>query len=324
VSTATIATGNDAGQPDISTAVTPAEFKLLGEKIVAKCDALDGATDGIVSDVAACQAAFKLATDVPTCSGARDGTCLSAAQKTVLANIFAGAKNSKGEATYSNFYFDPGVAGADTARWHFANATSLDPGAVAFIFTTPPSALPAFLASTGLKYARAFSLDTDYPKIFATDAVYKESPWSYMTPPNETDLSLLKNRGAKLLVYHGAADPIFSAADTSRWYDSLNTINENAAHDFARYFLVPGMNHCSGGPAAEQFDMINALVNWVEKAEAPEQVVAKARGVGANVVNAELPAGWGAARTRPLCAYPKVARYNGSGDLESAASFTCR
>jgi len=308
----------------VTSAVTPAEFALLGSKITAKCDALDGVTDGIVSDIQACQGAFNIATDVPTCTGARDGTCLTAAQKTALGNIFAGARNSKGEATYSNFYYDPGVAGANYAAWHYGNSTALDPGAVAFIFTTPPSSQAAFLATTGLKYGLAFNMDTDYPKIFATDATYKEAPWAYMTPPNETDLSTLKNRGAKLLVYHGSADPIFSAADTSKWYEALQSANGGAAADFARYFMVPGMNHCSGGPATDQFDMISQLVNWVEKAEKPEQVVAKVRGAGANVVNAELPAAWGAARSRPLCAYPRVARYNGSGDLESAASFSCK
>ena len=324
IAPAKVASGADTGQPDITSAVTPAEFKLLGSRIAAKCDALDGAADGIVSDIQACQGVFSIANDVPTCTGARDGTCLTAAQKTVLGNIFAGARNSKGEATYSNFYYDPGVAGANTAAWHYSNSTALDPGAVAFIFTTPPSSQAAFLATTGLKYGLAFNMDSDYAKIFATDATYKEAPWSYMTPPNETDLSTLKNRGAKLLVYHGAADPIFSAADTSKWYEALQSANAGLAANFARYFMVPGMNHCSGGPATDQFDMISQLVNWVEKAEAPEQVVAKARGTGANVVNAELPAAWAPARSRPLCAYPKVARYNGSGDLESAASFSCK
>jgi feruloyl esterase len=70
--------------------------------------------------------------------------------------------------------------------------------------------------------------------------------------------------------------------------------------------------------------MLAHLVNWVEKGQAPEQVVAKARGTGANVVNTELPATWGAARTRPLCTYPKVARYNGTGDVENAANFSCK
>ena len=82
------------------------------------------------------------------------------------------------------------------------------------------------------------------------------------------------------------------------------------------------MNHCSGGPAADQFDMLAPLVAWVEQGKAPESVTAKARGAGANVVNNELPASWSASRTRPLCVYPKVARYNGMGDVESGGSFS--
>lgn len=324
IATSTIASGNDAGQPDIASAVTPSEWSLLGKSITAKCDSLDGLTDGIVSDVKACQGAFNLETDVTTCTGSRDGTCLSSSQKTVLAKIFAGAKKSNGESTYSNFYFDPGVAGSNYAYWHYTASTQLDPGAVAFIFTTPPSTLGSFLATTGLKYGLAFNLDTDYQKIFATDSTYTESPWSYMTPPNETDLSKLRHRGAKLMVYHGAADGIFSAADTANWYESLQTANSGNAADFARYFVVPGMNHCSGGPSTDQFDMLTQLVNWVEgKSAAPDSVVANARGTGANVVNTEVPATWSATRSRPLCAYPKVARYKGSGDIESASSFTC-
>lgn len=324
IATGTVATGADAGQPDITTAVTAAEFTLLGSKITAKCDALDGATDGIVSDIQACQTTFNLANDVPTCTGARDGTCLTAGQKTVLGNIYAGAKNSKGESLYSNFYVDPGVSGTNHTLWHYSNSLTRDPGAVAFIFTTPPSTQAAFVATTGLKYGLAFNMDTDYPKIFATDTTYTESPWSYMTPPNETDLSALRGRGAKLMVYHGSADPIFSAADTARWYDALNAANKGNAGEFARYFMVPGMNHCSGGPATDQFDAITSLVNWVEKAQAPSQLVANARGAGANVVNTEVPASWSAARTRLLCTYPKVARYNGSGSIEDAANFSCQ
>lgn len=324
IATSTIASGNDAGQPDISSAVTPAEWSVLGKSITAKCDSLDGVSDGIVSDVKACQSTFNINTDVTTCTGARDGTCLSSAQKTVLAKIFAGAKKSNGESTYSNFYFDPGVAGSNYAYWHYTASTQLDPGAVAFIFTTPPSTLGAFLGTTGLKYGLAFNLDTDYQKIFATDTLYTESPWSYMTPPNETELSKLRNRGAKLMVYHGSADGIFSAADTANWYEALQAANGGNAGNFARYFVVPGMNHCSGGPSTDQFDMLSQLVNWVEGVSgAPESVVASARGPGANVVNAEVPASWSPARSRPLCAYPKVARYKGTGDIESASSFSC-
>jgi feruloyl esterase len=91
-----------------------------------------------------------------------------------------------------------------------------------------------------------------------------------------------------------------------------------------RLFHVPGMNHCSGGPATDQFDLLSALVAWVERGEAPDHVVAKARGAGnPGGVNPELPAGWAPDRTRPLCAYPSVATYQ-SGDPERAASFACR
>ena len=324
IASSTIASGADAGQPDISSAVTPAEWSLLGKSVTAKCDSLDGVADGIVSDIKACQSNFSIAADVPTCAGARDGTCLTSAQKTVLTKIFAGAKKSNGESTYSNFYYDPGVAGSNYAYWHYTASTQLDPGAVAFIFTSPPSALSAFLGTTGLKYGLAFNLDTDYQKIFATDATYAESPWSFMTPPNETDLSKLRDRGGKLMVYHGAADPIFSAADTTTWYEALQTANNGNAASFARYFMVPGMNHCSGGPSTDQFDMLTQMVNWVEgKSAAPEAIVANARGSGANVVNAEVPSTWSATRSRPLCAYPKVARYKGTGSIEDASNFSC-
>jgi pimeloyl-ACP methyl ester carboxylesterase len=315
------------GQPDLTKAVSPAEFQLIGRKIVERCDALDGATDGQVNDVQACQAAFNLQRDVPTCTTAntaRDGTCISAQQKNVLANVFAGPKNSKGEALYTGTWFDPGVAGSNFAFWHFNAPTTRDAGAVAFLFTTPPSTLDAFKATTGLQFAMNFSLDTDYPKMFATTPVYTESSWSYMTPPNPADLSALRNRGAKMIVYHGVADGVFSPIDTANWMDRVQAHHGGRADDFARLYLVPGMNHCSGGPATDQFDMLAPLVAWVEQGKAPESVTANARGAGAKVVNAELPASWSANRTRPLCVYPKVARYNGAGDAESAGSFSCK
>ena len=317
--------GKDAsGQPDLTTAVTPAEFKLISSKIVAKCDALDGVADGQVNDVAACQTAFNLQTDVPTCTGSRDGSCISADQKSVLASIFAGPKNSKGEALYTGTWWDPGMAGSNFASWHFGSPATRDAGAVAFIFTTPPSTVAAFNATTGLQYALNFSMETDYPKMFATNATYTESPWSFMTPPNETDLSTLKNRGGKMIVFHGVADGVFSPMDTAQWMDKLQANHGNDAGAFARLFMVPGMNHCSGGPATDQFDMLAPLVAWVEQGKAPDSVTAKARGAGANVVNAEVPSTWSANRTRPLCVYPKVARYNGTGDVESASSFSCK
>ena len=85
------------------------------------------------------------------------------------------------------------------------------------------------------------------------------------------------------------------------------------------------MTHCSGGPSTDPFDMLTPLVNWVEKGQAPDSVTASARGAGnAAGANIDLPVAWSATRSRPLCPYPKVAKYKGSGDIESAASFSCQ
>jgi feruloyl esterase len=317
----------DIGQPDITTAVNPAEFKLVGAKILAKCDTLDGVKDDIVSDVVACQAKFDIRSDVPTCAAgaARDGTCLTDAQKNVLSTIWAGSKNANGENNYSNFWMDPGISGANWVNWHYTMSQQRDPGAIAFIYNSPAMAVSAFNATTGLKFALNLNIATAFANIFTTDATYKESAWSFMTPKDETNLKTLRSRGAKLIVYHGSSDGVFSSADTAKWYSSLQSAMGVPTEEYARFFIVPGMGHCTGGgPTTDQFDAITPLVNWVEKGQAPEQIIAKARGTGANAVNPELPASWSATRTRPLCAYPKVARYNGTGDIESASSFTCK
>ena len=143
---------------------------------------------------------------------------------------------------------------------------------------------------------------------------------TFMTPPNPTNLSTLRNRGAKLMVYHGSADPVFSYNDTQSWYNGLAAANGGDASNFARVYPVPGMNHCAGGPATDQFDMLTPLVNWVEKGQAPESVVATARTAAQNADLGMIPAG----RTRPLCAYPKVAKYKGTGSIEDAANFSCQ
>ena len=309
---------------DLASAFTPAERKLVADAVLAKCDALDGAADGLVNAGAACQRAFELARDVPTCSGARDGSCLSAQQKQVLGNVFGGARNKAGQPLYASFPFDAGITGADWAQWEFvASVTNRDPVAVAYVFQTPPADVNA--AKDPKAFALAFDVERDAPKIFASDARYTESSMSFMTPPDAADLSALKNRGGKLLVYHGTSDAVFSSDDTAAWYETLARRHGGSASNFARYFAVPGMNHCRGGPAADQFDMLGALVKWVEQGQAPDAVIAAVRGAGnAGGVNNELPPHWSPTRTRPLCAYPKVATYKGSGEIESADSFVCR
>ena len=96
-----------------------------------------------------------------------------------------------------------------------------------------------------------------------------------MLPVEPTNLVRLKSRGAKVLVYHGVSDAIFSVNDTTAWYEGLRAANQGDASDFARLFRVPGMAHCAGGPSTDQFDMLTPLVDWVERGQAPESVVAR-------------------------------------------------
>lgn len=307
---------------DLGTGFTQAERALVSNAVLGKCDALDGAADGLVQDTKACQAAFDINRDVPTCAGARDGTCLTTAQKSGIAALFAGAKTESGKQIYTSFPWDAGLATNGWASWKFSSPIDRDAGAVGLIWQVPPEDPATF---DGRSFVLNGSLDTMLAKINATNGIYTENALSFMTPPNPSNLAALKNRGAKMLVYHGTSDPIFSSDDTTSWYEALRTANGGDAANFARFFRVPGMNHCSGGPATDQFDMLTPLVAWVEKGQAPDTVAAAARGSGnAGGANADLPANWSASRTRPLCAYPKVARYKGSGSVDDAANFSCQ
>ena len=267
-------------------------------------------------------ASFDFMRDVPTCAGARDGTCLTQAQKIAIAPIFSGATTSNGTRFYAPFPFDSGIGGNGIPFWEFTAPLVLDSGAVGAIFKVPPST--AALAN-GPAFALGLNIDTALAELFATNATYTESAMSFMTPPDATDMNDVRRRGAKILVYHGVSDPIFSVADTERWYRGIDRSSGGRADDFARLYRVPGMGHCSGGPATDQADFITPLVDWVERGREPEAIIASARGAGnAGGVNAEVPADWAPDRTRPLCPYPSVARYDGRGSIERASNWECR
>jgi pimeloyl-ACP methyl ester carboxylesterase len=307
---------------DLSTAFTVAERAMVAKSVLARCDALDGATDGLVQDTEACQAAFDFQRDVPTCAGARDGTCLSAAQKTAIAPVFKGVTLSDGTPIYSSQPWDPGLSSAVLIQWHFQSPVGLSGGNTGIVLKVPPENPVGFDPRV---FSLGANIDTLWAQIHATNATYTESALSFMTPPNPTDLSRLKNRGAKMMVYQGVSDPVFMVTDTTRWYDALRANNDGDASNFSRVFRIPGMSHCNAGPSTDQFDALTAMVAWVEQGRAPDALIATARGPGnAGGVNTEVPADWAPNRTRPLCPYPKIARYNGSGGLEDATSFTCR
>jgi len=308
---------------DLGTAFTAEERATLSAAVLARCDALDGATDGMVQDTTACQAAFDFDRDVPSCSGERDGSCLSAAQKRAIAPIFSGAVDGKGEKFYASFPFDSGHESGNWAFWEYVAPLRMDSAATAMIWGVPPADPAAF---DGPAYALSTPTDAMLASVAATNSTYTESALSFMLPVEPTNLEALKSRGAKVMVYHGVSDAIFSVDDTTTWYEGLRARNDGDASDFARFFRVPGMTHCAGGPSTDQFDMLSALVDWVEKGQAPDSVIAYARGAGNAVgVNRDVPSGWSADRSRPLCPYPEVARPKaGRANLERADSFSCQ
>lgn len=311
-------TGSPATAP---TAFNQTERAMVAKAILNRCDALDGANDAMVQDVSACQAAFDIQRDVSTCTGPRDGTCLTADQKNLVSDIFNGVKTSTGKLVYARYPFDNGLQSPAWDFWKLTAAASISSMGIAQVWRSPPVTAQSF---NPVAFALTANLDDMLAGLNATSGDFKESGTSFMTPPNATQLGAVRDRGAKIMVYHGNGDPGFSSEDTAAWYDELSKQNNGEAKNFARFYRVPGMGHCSGGPATDQFDMISPLVDWVEKGVAPQAIIASVRGAGnAAGVNAELPADWSATRTRPLCVYPQVAKYKGSGSLEDAANFSC-
>ena len=202
---------------DVSTGFTLAERQLVSAAVLARCDALDGVRDGMVQDTNACQAAFDLDRDVPTCSGARDGTCLSAAQKSGIARLFAGAPTRDGKPVYASFPYDAGLATPDWSSWKFSAPATRDAGAVADIWQVPPADPATF---DGRAFMLASDVDALLAKVQLTDATYTESALSFMLPPHLADMSAVRKRGAKIVLFHGTSDPIFSSAHSVAVYDA--------------------------------------------------------------------------------------------------------
>ena len=324
------------GNPDLASSFTPTELSAVGDAILQACDAQDGLVDGMVNNPQACR--FDPATLGPSGSGV-----LSTAQVTALEKVFGGAKNSKGKSLYAGWFWDPGVAAPGWRVWKIGPVlpvpgntslnTTLGGGALPFIFTTPPNSAtggtalnPSTVITTAgpnpgfaglndafVPWVLSFNMDLDAPKIFAKTPAFPESAMAFMGT-SSTDYGGFRTAGKKMIVYSGQGDPVFSSKYHIKWYRSL--VDEQGSLDktqrFARLFVVPGMNHCGGGPATSQFDAFSAVVNWVEHGAAPASLLGTA------------PSGtpW-PGRTRPLCAYPAQARYLGQGSIEAASSFVC-
>jgi feruloyl esterase len=266
-----------SGKPEIDKFLTDGDRKIFMDALMKQCDAKDGVADGMISDPLDCD--FDPA--VLACKPGQDEACLAPEKAAAIKKAFAGPKNAYGTQIYPGFLYDAGIT-----------------------MKGPVSGLLA-LGKNGLfgPYTTATELDVDKAAIHASDP---------LAEPASTRLSTFSGNRGKLIFFHGDSDPWFSPLDTLAYYRSLAEANGGAEKvvDWSRIFLVPGMAHCGGGPALDHFDMLTAVVNWVEKNIAPDSVIA---------TGAAFPG-----RSRPLCAYPKHAQYTGTGDTQEASNFRCQ
>ena len=268
------------GKPDRRRAFSDKQKQLIVNTLLKTCDANDGVSDGMIFDSPGCR--FDPA--VLTCKAQQNDSCLSQAQVQALHKAFAGPKDSLGRQVYPGFLYDTGI-----------DAQGFIPGLLAG-GTSPVD------AAGGV----AMQQDIDAEAAAASEqlAAFGDSTW--------TNLNSFSGHGGKLIFYHGNSDPWFSALDTIGYYEKMSAANGgmDQVSNWSRAFLVPGMGHCSGGQALDHFDMLTAIVDWVEQGKAPEAVTATGKA---------FPG-----RSRPLCPYPEFAHYKGSGNTQDAANFECR
>jgi pimeloyl-ACP methyl ester carboxylesterase len=268
------------GKPQADKALSPGDRKLFIDALLKSCDALDGIADGMIFNTRGCH----FDPQVLACPGAKTDQCLSAAQVTAIKKGFAGPVTAKGLQVYPGYLYDTGIASMGRGIPGLL-VTGTNPEGPRPTGTSMDVEAEAALAHDG----RSMAGDTN--------------AW--------TNLATFRGHGGKLIFFHGNSDPWFSALDTVGYYERLAKDNGSGpVQDWSRLFLVPGMGHCQGGDATlDRFDLVDAIVAWVEKGTAPAQVIA---------TGTSLPG-----RSRPLCPYPQHAQYVGSGDPQSAANFRC-
>jgi feruloyl esterase len=284
------------GKPDLSRAFTDAQLKGVADAVLGKCDALDGLKDGMINDFRACK--FDPAEQI--CDAAKDkrgAACMTKTQADALRTVMNGAKNSRGESLYGSTPYDTGIAAPAWRSIHLGgNGRAPGNASLGRDSLTQFSMTPAAPDLDILK----FDFDKDVARTYETAAI---------SDAVATLHSSFAGHGGKLILYQGMSDQGMYTNALTGWYEKITPRDAGGPQAWARLFVVPGMLHCGGGQATDRFDMLAAIQDWVEKGKAPDRVVATGNA---------FPG-----RSRPLCPYPKVARYDG-GNTEDAASFSCR
>jgi Tannase and feruloyl esterase len=289
------------------TPVALEKLRLVAEAAYARCDAKDGVKDDVIEDPRKCD--FDPERDLPQCpTGGDRPSCLPRAQSVAIKKIYAGVMSAGrpllfGYPIGAEVASQSAIGGAPESGWN--GWLIARPGEKSRHYQFGEGFVRYFaLPKAGPDFdAHNFNFDTDPPRL---DELRK------LLDASNPDLSAFRSRGGKLLMYFGWADMALPPLMGIDYFERAVARNGVDTPDFFRLFMVPGMFHCQGGIGTDRFDAMTPLIDWVERGEPPAMLMA------ARVHQGRL------ARTRPLCPYPQVARYLGSGSTDEAANFACR
>jgi len=274
--------------------IPAAKIPVIAKATVAACDALDGVKDGVIDDPRQCK--FDPATI--QCKSGDGPECLTEGQVTALKAIYAGSTYGNGKQIFPGY-----MPGGELGPMGWAT----------YVSGPAPKKASQFLYADG--FARfmvmgkpgydslTFDYDRDMP-----EAIQKLSGLIDAINP---DLAGFEARGGKLIQYHGWSDPGVSPLWSVNYYEKVGEHLRGDPSGFYRLFMVPGMQHCAGGPGPDHFDALAALEQWVEHSKAPDRILAT------HMTDGKPD------RTRPLCPYPQVAKWDGKGNTDQAESFGC-
>jgi feruloyl esterase len=273
---------------DDASYIPPAKYPLIHRAALAMCDARDGVPDGLIEDPTTCP----FDPQALECRNGDAPSCLTTAQVAAARTIYAPAVNPR---TRQEIY--PALQPGSELAW----------GGLA-------GPQPAGEAVELFKYVVFNDEHWDF-RTLAFDTAVASTDKAQGGVLNATDANLKPfiDRGGRLLLYHGWNDQLVAPVSTVHYYDRvLQTTGRAKTADSVRLFMIPGMTHCAGGEGPNAFDKVDIIERWVERGQAPDRIVAS------HSTDGKVD------RTRPLCPYPQVAAYNGTGRIDDAASFVCK
>ncbi len=275
---------------DPASYIPASKYSLVHQAVLAACDAHDGLKDGLIDDPTKC----KFDPKVIACHGADGPGCLTAPQVEAVRKIYTPATNPR-----TDQQLFPSLVPGSELGWAILGAG--------------PEA--SQVINDHYKYVVFKDPKWDWRTFdFDKDMARAETPENLVMNGTNPNLKPFFSHNGKLILYHGWSDPNITPLTTIQYYKTAMDTLGGAKNttDSMRLFMVPGMGHCGGGEGPNKFNVVAALENWVEKGSAPESMIASHSTAGK------------VDRTRPLCPYPQVAKYQGSGGIDDASNFACK